>query len=153
MRASKGDGTITESTFDFERQGVFLAELKTTARSFGVTDVTDLVANPPVLVAPTGVAPGQTLEFDIAGSGENVHVRITFVRTERLTIGGQGVEAIVTHQVDTLSGKVAGTQTSDSWISPQTSLSLKDHTVLDATAYGAKVQSDTMSTLRSLTPT
>jgi hypothetical protein len=81
-----------------------------------------------------------------------VHVKIDFVRTERLTIGGQAVDTIVIHQVGTLSGKVTGTQTSDSWVSPQYSLTVKDHTVADVTAYGIKGHSDQSTVLQKVTP-
>ena len=105
-----------------------------------------------MLVAPTGVQPGQSVEFDISGSGENVHVKIDFVRTERLTIGGQPVDTLVAHQTATLSGKINGTQSGDSWVSPQYNLGVKDHTVLDGTAYGSKIHSDVTSQLQRLTP-
>lgn len=151
-RQSNGDGGTTETTFDFQPQGVFLVELKTTTKAFGITDTTDLVANPPVMVAPTGVKPGTPpIEFDISGSGANVHVKIEFVRTERLTIGGQAVDTLVIHQTGTLSGKINGTQTSDMW-QPLHGPTVKDHSVLDGTYSSIKVHSDVTSTLQKLTP-
>jgi hypothetical protein len=151
-RKPDGSGSVGETTLDYQPQGVFLVELKITTKAAGITDVQDFVANPPVNVAPTGIKPGQTVEFDISGSGTNVHVKIDFVRTERLTIGGQAVDTMVIHQTGTLSGKVTGTQTSDSWISPQYSLTVKDHTVADVTAYGIKAHSDITTTLQKVTP-
>jgi hypothetical protein len=127
-------------------------ELKITTKAGFINDVTDFVANPPVLVAPTGVKPGQSVEFDLSGSGTNVHAKIDFVRTERLTIGGQAVDTLVAHQVATLSGKITGTQTSDTWNSTQDDLTVKQHTVADLTAYGVQTHSDISSQLQKLTP-
>jgi hypothetical protein len=123
-RDGSGNGSVTESTVDFQPQGVLLVELKITTKAGFINDVTDFVANPPVLVAPTGVKPGQSVEFDLSGSGTNVHAKIDFVRTERLTIGGQAVDTLVAHQVATLSGKITGTQTSDTWNSTQDDLTV-----------------------------
>ncbi|MCU1450850.1 MAG: hypothetical protein JWP02_3020 [Acidimicrobiales bacterium] len=97
-RKPDGSGSVGETTLDYQPQGVFLVELKITTKAAGITDVQDFVANPPVNVAPTGVKPGQSVEFDISGSGTNVHVKIDFVRTERLAIGGQAVDTMVIHQ-------------------------------------------------------
>jgi hypothetical protein len=151
-RKPDGSGSVSETTLDYKPEGVFLVELKITTKASGITDVQDFVANPPVNIAPTGVKPGQSVEFDISGSGTTVHVKIDFVRTERITVGGQAVDTMVIHQAGTLSGKVTGTQTSDSWISPQYSLTAKDHTVADVTAYGIKAHSDITMTLQKVTP-
>jgi hypothetical protein len=150
-RTPDGNGSMAETTLDYQPQGVFLVELKTTTKAFGITDTTDLVANPPALIAPTGVKPGQVIEFDLSGSGANVHVKIEFVRTEKVTVGGQAVDTMVIHQTGTLSGKINGTQTSDSW-APLHGPIVKDHSVLDGTAYGQKIHSDITSTLQKLTP-
>ena len=151
-RDASGNGSLTETTLDFQPQGVLLVELKITTKAIGITDVEDFVANPPALVAPTGAKPGDHLEFDLSGSGTNVHVTIDIQRRETLTIGGQATDTLVSHQAATLSGKITGTTTSDSWISPQYDLAVKDHTVSDLTAYGAKAHSDITSQLQKLTP-
>jgi hypothetical protein len=151
-KQANGDGSTTETTFDFQPQGVFLVELKTTTKAFGITDTTDLVANPPVMVAPTGVKPGTPpIEFDISGSGASVHVKIEFVRAEKVTVGGQSVDTLVIHQTGTLSGKINGTQTSDMW-QPLHGPTVKDHTVLDGTYGSIKVHSDITSMLQKITP-
>jgi len=133
---------------------VYLVEIKITTKAGALGSQTnDFVANPPALAAPTGVKPGQSVEFDLSGSGTNIHVHIDFVRMETITIGGQPVDTMVIHQVGTLSGQITGTQTSDSWVSPQYDLFVKDHTVADVTAYGSiHAHSDITSTLQKLTP-
>jgi hypothetical protein len=151
-RKPNGDGSSSETVLDFQPQGVFLVSLKTTNKIGAITDTTELVANPPALIAPTGAKPGTPpVEFDLSGPNINVHVKVEFVRTEKLTIGGQAVDALVIHQTGTLSGKINGTQTSDSW-QQLNGPTLKDHTVLDGTYSGIKVHSDVTSTLQKLTP-
>ncbi|TMK89511.1 MAG: hypothetical protein E6G57_01025 [Actinobacteria bacterium] len=153
-RDSSGNGSLTETTLDFQPQGVYLVEIKVTTKAGTLGSQTlDFVANPPALAAPTGVKPGQSVEFDLSGSGTNIHVHIDFVRMETLTIGGQAVDTMFIHQVGTLSGQINGTQTSDSWVAPQYDLFVKDHTVADLTAYGSiKAHSDITSQLQKLTP-
>jgi hypothetical protein len=151
-RDPSGNGAVTETTLDFQPQGVYLVEIKITTKSSFGTQTFDFVANPPALAAPTGAKPGQSVEFDVSGSGTNVHTKIDFVRNETLTIGGQSLDTLVTHQASTLSGTLNGTQTSDSWVSPQYDLFVKDHTVADITAYGIKAHSDVTSQLQKLTP-
>ena len=151
-RDSAGNGTVTETTLDYQPQGVYLVEVKVSTKTTLGAQNFDFVANPPALAAPTGAKPGQSVEFDLSGSGTNVHVKVDFVRTETLTIGGQNVDTMVVHQVSTLSGTLTGTQTSDAWVSPQYDLFVKDHTVADITAYGVKAHSDISSQLQKLTP-
>ena len=126
--------------------------LKITTKAGFINDVTDFVANPPALVALTGVQPGQSVEFDLSGSGTNVHAKIDFQRTEKATVGGQSVDTLVAHQTATLSGKIQGTQNSDTKTSTQYGLAVFNHTVADLTAYGIQAHSDTTSTLQKLTP-
>src|SRR5207248_6346723 len=120
--------------------------------AYGIHDVTDLVANPPALVIPTGAQPGDHITFDMSGSGETIHVVEDFVRTETLIIGGQSVTTVLSHQVATLSGKAVGTTTTDDWISLNYSLIVKEHTVSDITAYGTKARTDQTFQLQSLAP-
>ena len=132
---------------------MYLVEIKVTANRGALGQQTfDFVANPPALGAPTGVKPGTTAEFDLAGSGTNIHVHLDFVRTETLTIGGQNAETMFAHQVATFSGAINGTMTSDSNVSQQYDLYVKDHSVTDLTAYGIKAHTDYTSTLQKLTP-
>src|SRR5438270_10188141 len=135
-RDASGNGSVTETTLDFQPQGVYLVEIKIATKAGALGSQTlDFVANPPALAAPTGVKPGQSVEFDLSGSGTNIHVHIDFVRMETITIGGQAVDTMVIHQTATLSGNINGSQTSDSWVAPQYDLSVKDHTVAEPTGY------------------
>jgi len=153
---SGGKGSVSETTFDYKPEGVYLVEIKVTnysGTSFGNQTV-DFVGNPPPLAAPTGVKPGQSVDFDLSSNppGTNIHVHIDFVRNETITIGGQPVNTMVIHQVGTLSGQISGTQTQDAWVSLQYDLFVKSHSVGDVTAYGIHAQSDITSQLEKLTP-
>ena len=146
----QGSSGKTETTLDYQNDGVRLVEIKITNGS----TTFDFVGNPPPLAAPTGVQPGQSVEFDLASSppGTNIHVHIDFVRTETITIGGQPVNTMVIHQVGTLSGKLTGTQTQDAWVSQQYDLFVKSHGVADVKYSGFSIHSDVTSTLEKLTP-
>jgi len=153
-RDAAGNGSVTETTLDFQPQGVYLLETKITTKTGTLGSQTvEFTANPPALAAPTGVKPGQSVVFDLTGSGAGIHVRIDFLRMESVTVGGQTVDTIVLHQVATFSGSLTGTQTSDSWVVPKDHFVVKDHTVSDITAYGSlKAHSDITSALERLTP-
>jgi hypothetical protein len=145
-----GSSGKTETTLDYQNDGVHLVEIKLTSGS----TTFDFVGNPPPLAAPTGVQPGQGLDFDLASNppGTNIHVHIDFVRMETITIGGQPVNTMVIHQVGTLSGKLTGTQTADAWVAPQYDLFVKSHQIADVKYSGFSIHSDVTSTLEKLTP-
>jgi hypothetical protein len=147
---SAGKGSVSETTLDYQPDGVHLVEVKVT--TFNQT--LDFVGNPPPLAAPTGVKPGQSVDFDLSSNppGTNIHVHIDFVRNETITIGGQPVNTMFIHQVGTLSGNINGTQTMDAWVSTQYDLFVKTHSTSDATASGVHFTSDVTSTLEKLTP-
>jgi len=152
-RTPDGKGSTSETWLDFKPEGVYLDEIKVVSSSPFGTQTIDFKATPPALAAPTGAKPGQSVEFDLSDPnyGANIHVHIDFVRMETITIGGQPVNTMVIHQVGTISGKITGTQTSDSWVAPQYDLFARDHTVADLSAYGVKAHSDITSTLQKRT--
>lgn len=151
---SGGKGAVSETTLDYQPDGVHLVEVKVTNYTGFANQTLDFVGNPPPLAAPTGVRPGQSVDFDLSSNppGTNIHVHIDFVRNETITIGGQPVDTLVIHQVGTLSGNINGTQTMDAWVSPQYDLFVKSHSTSDATASGVHFTSDVTSTLEKLTP-
>src|SRR5205807_3393236 len=106
LRTTDGNGSITETTLQFQPQGVLLEELKITTNVTGYKDVEDFRPPSPALILPTGAKPGDHLEFDLSGSGTTVHVVIDVVRNERLVIGGQSVDTLVVHQTATFSGHI-----------------------------------------------
>jgi hypothetical protein len=151
---SGNKGTVTETTFDYKPEGVYLVDVLITNKTALGNQTIHFVGNPPPLAAPTGVKPGQSVEFDLSSDppGTSIHLKVDFVRNETLTVGGQSVDTLVIHQVGTLSGNVRGTQSADSWVSPKYNLFVKTHSVGDVTASGVNVKSDVTSTLQKLTP-
>jgi len=145
-----GSSGKTEETLDYRPEGVHVVEVKLTAGP----QTYDFVGNPPPLAAPTGVQPGQSVDFTLSDPKTNttIQVHIDFVRMETITIGGQAVNTMVIHQVGTLSGSLKGTQTSDSWVSPQYDLFVKTHATANVQQGAFAVQSDVTSTLEKLTP-
>ena len=70
-RDASGNGSLTETTFDLQPQGVLLVELKITTKAIGITDVEDFVANPPatvrIVATPTLATPMlPSLTMDLA---------------------------------------------------------------------------------------
>jgi len=146
-----GSSGKTETTLDYKPEGVHLVEIKVSAagRTY------DFVGNPPnPLAAPTGVKPGQSVDFTLSDAASNttIQVHIDFVRTETITIGGQPVDTLVIHQVGTLSGGLTGTQTMDAWVSQQYDLFVKTHSTGDVKSGPIEAKSDVTSTLEKLTP-
>jgi hypothetical protein len=152
LRDAQGNGSVSETTLQFQPQGVLLEELKITTSLSGYKDVEDFRPPSPALILPTGAHPGDHLEFDLSGSGTTVHVTVDVVRTERLVIGGQAVDTIVVHENATFSGHITGSTQGDNWVSPQYDLIVKEHSTTDATSAGVKAHSDQTSTLQKLTP-
>ena len=152
---SGGKGSVSETTLDYQADGVHLVEVKvTTYTGTGFNQTLDFVGNPPPNAAPTGVTPGHSVDFDLSSNppGTNIHVHIDFVRNETITIGGQPVNTMFIHQEGTLTGNINGKQTMDAWVSPQYDLFVKTHSTSDATASGVHFTSDVTSTLEKLTP-
>lgn len=152
LRDAHGNGSVSETTLQFQPQGVLLEELKVTTNVSGYKDVEDFRPPSPALIFPTGAHPGDHLEFDLSGSGTTVHVVIDVKSTERMVIGGQAVDTIVVHENATFSGHITGSTQGDNWVSPQYDLIVKEHSVTDATSAGFRAHSDQTSTLQKLTP-
>jgi hypothetical protein len=104
------------------------------------------------MLLPTGARPGDHMEFTMSGSGTTAHVTINVLRDEPVVIGSQTVNTLAIHTVASLSGRVSGTQSSDTWVSPELDLVAKEHIVNEATSSGLRAHTDQTSTLQSLVP-
>jgi hypothetical protein len=153
LRDQNGLGQAVETVLLFPPDGVRIQSLKiTTNLGGGVTDVRDLRADPPALIAKTGGGVGDHYEFTMTGSGMTLHGVITVQRAERLVIGGQSLNtAVVQLNVD-FSGSVTGTQKTTAWIDPTHLLNVKEQVVSDAKAGVLTTHSEYTATLQRLQP-
>jgi hypothetical protein len=135
LRDANGQGQLIETVFDYQPDGVRLESLKiTTVLGGGLTDVRDLRADPPAMIARTGAAPGDRYEFTLTGSGTTAHGVISVMRNEQMNVGGQMITAaVVTLHVD-FSGSVTGAQDATNWIDRDHLLTVKEQVVTDAHA-------------------
>ena len=153
LRDANGQGQTVETVLQYQPDGVHLAAIKvTTVLGGGITDVRDLHADPPPLIARTGGAVGDRYEFTLTGSGTTFHGVITIQRAEQLVIGGQPVTTAVAKLHVDISGAVTGTQDSTSWVDPAHLLTAKEQVVTDAHAGALSTHTEYTATLQRLTP-
>ena len=152
LRDNHGNGSVTETTDDYQADGVHLVHIKVTTTYAGITDVRDFQPSPTPLIAPTGAGPGSHVHFTMTGSGTTADVTIDVLRTETVDIGGMPINAFAVRTVTNLSGQVNGQTTSDTWVAPDHDLTLKEHVVTDATVGLNSVHSDYTATLQSVAP-
>ncbi|MFN2607446.1 MAG: hypothetical protein ABR511_06055, partial [Acidimicrobiales bacterium] len=110
-------------------------------------------ASPEPLVA-AGAGPGTHLAYDLAGGSGAAHLVIDVLRTERVTVGGQGVDTLVMHVVASLpsGGDTTASLDMTAWFAPSARIWVKEHGALDAAAAGGllKVHSGYDATLQRL---
>jgi hypothetical protein len=153
LRDSNGQGQTIETVLVYQPDGVHLSAIKvTTVVGGGITDVRDLHADPPPLIARTGGAPGDRYEFTLTGSGTTFHGVITIQRVEPVTIGGQPVTTAVAKLHVDISGAVTGTQDSTTWVEPTHLLTVKEQVVTDAHAGALSTHTEYSATMQRLTP-
>ena len=153
LRDANGQGQTIETVLQYQSDGVHLAALKvTTVLGGGITDVRDLHADPPPLIARTGGRPGDRYEFTLTGSGTTFHGVITIQRVERMSVGGQQIDTAVAKLHVDFSGAVTGTQDSTAWVDPAHLLNVKEQVVSDAHAGALSTHTEYTATLQRLTP-
>jgi hypothetical protein len=153
LRDQNGVGQAVDTVLQFQPDGVHIESLKiTTNLGGGATDVRDLRANPPALIAKTGGGVGDRYEFTMTGSGMTLHGVVTVQRPERITIGGQSVNTVVVQLDVDFSGSVTGTQKSTAWVDPTHLLNVKEQVVSDAKAGVLTTHSEYTATLQRLQP-
>jgi hypothetical protein len=153
LRDANGQGQTIETVLVYQPDGVHLSSIKvTTVVGGGITDVRDLHADPPPLIARTNGAFGDRYEFTLTGSGTTFHGVITIQRTERLVIGGQPVNTAVARLHIDFSGAVTGTQDSTAWVDPAHLLNVKEQVTSDAHAGALSTHTEYTATLQHLSP-
>ena len=153
LRDPNGQGQTVETVLVYQADGVHLQEIKvTTVLGGGVTDVRDVSANPPPLIARTGAAPGDRYEFTLTGSGTTFHGRVAVQRLEQMVVGGQPVTTAVTKLDVDFSGSVTGHQSATDWVEGSHLLNVKEQIVTDAKAGALQTHTEYTATLQRLTP-
>ena len=157
LRDARGNGLATEFVLDYRPQGVFLVSLRLTVGLSGVTDVRELRPPAPVPLLPTGARRGAHLESDLAGPPGTAPAKLVVdvVGEERVTVGGQGVDALVLRAGVTLPpGDITGRQQLTVHLDRGTRLWVRERAVTDASAAGGlfTLHSDYTATLQRLTP-
>lgn len=153
LRDSEGMGTVTETDLVYQADGVYITRVKVTVNfPGGLTDVRELKADAPALIAPTGAGPGFSTNFVLKGSGTTADVSVKALRTEKLTIGGQQVETVVVETKIVFSGSLTGQQTSTSWVWPKHLLIAKEQVSSDVQNGPIRAVTNYEATLKSLSP-
>ena len=153
LRDPNGQGQTVETVLVYQADGVHVQEIKvTTVLGGGVTDVRDVTANPPPLIARTGAAPGDRYEFTLTGSGTTFHGVVAVQRLEQLVVGGQPVTTAVTKLDVDFSGSVTGHQSATDWVEGSHLLNVKEQVVTDAKAGALQTHTEYSATLQRLAP-
>jgi len=158
LQDAAGNGSLVDYIFDYRADGIYLESLKFTVTISGQSNVQDLTPPAPLLFLATGAGPGASRTLSIPVGSGSARVVVDVPRTERVTIGGQGIDTLVVRSVATLPpGDVTGTQTLTVNLDPGSRLWVKESGVGDGTAVVAgvgtiRVQSQYAATLQSLTP-
>jgi hypothetical protein len=152
LRDASGNGSLTEMHVDYGSDGIRLAYLKLATTFSGISDVREFRPDPPPLVATAKPRPGDRLTFTMTGTRVTAKVTIEVLRTERLAIGGTTVDTLALRTVTQLSGEVEGTNTSETWHTPDHWLTVQEHSVTDARSGFSTVHTEYNAKLQRLTP-
>ncbi len=155
---SSGNGPLTEYTFEYRPDGVYLVTLRLTTTYSGQSDTRDLTPPAPLLFLATGAAPGASRTLDIpVPSGGTARVVVDVVGTEPVTVGGATLDTLVVRSVATLPpGQVSGTQSLTVNLDRASRLWVRERGVADATAtisgFTLTVHNEYTATIQSLSP-
>ena len=153
-----GNGSTVDYIFDYRADGIYLESLKFTFMFSGQSNVQDLTPPTPLLFLAAGAGPGASRTLNVPVGTGSARVVVDVTGTERVTIGGRGIDTLVVRSVATLPpGDITGTQTLTVNLDPASRLWLKESGVGDGTAVVAgvgtlRVQSNYAALIESLTP-
>ncbi len=151
-----GNGPLTEYTFEYRADGVYLVSLRLTFTLSPYPPYpVDLTPPAPLLFLATGAAPGASRTLDVpVPSGGSARVVVDVLGTEAVTIGGQVLDTLVVRSVATMpSGQITGTQSLTVNLDRGSRLWVKERGVGDAAIPGVlAVHTEYSATIQSLTP-
>ena len=103
---------------------------------FGQTDTRRLECDDGATAFAAGAKPGDVFEFRCVQEGADAANRLEVLGVETVVVGGQAVEAIHSRATSTVSGGASGSSSIESWVHPETGLTLKRISVLDGSESG-----------------
>lgn len=123
---------------------------------FGRTDTRRLECDEGASAFVAGAKPGDVYEFRCTQEGADAANRLEILGTETVVVGGQAVEAVHSRATSTVTGGASGSSDIESWVHPDTGLTLKRISVLDGSEPGpggtAHYHEEYTLVLRSLEP-
>jgi hypothetical protein len=151
------NGGVLETVLDYRPDGIWLVSLRVTASFLLFTQSQDLRPPAPVLLLPTGFAPGLHRELDLAVPGTDgaaAHLAIDVGGTEQVVVGGQRVATLPVHLVVTIPGAASARLELTAWVSPAYRLWVREHAVAAATSPDGQAvyRSEYDATLQQLAP-
>lgn len=152
LRDPSRNGAVLDFTFDYRTDGLYLVSLRTTITVLVFTASGGLQPPAPVLILPTGAAPGYHRELAIPAETSTAHLVLDVVRREPVTVGGRAVDTLVLHLVATLPGQYNARLDLTIWVSTAHRVWAREHLVADASAAGVTYHAQYDATLQRLTP-
>jgi hypothetical protein len=160
---ASGNGSTTTTVLEYRDDGLYLVSLRVDTKQGPVSQTFDFAPAAPVLFAPLPATAGRTWTVDLQSSdgcyAAHADAKVDATGVTVNAAGGSQVTDQVSTKTHITTIKQSGcaafdlNQTQTIWFSPQSRLTVKQHTVTDGTAYGTiKVTSDETSVLRSTTP-
>lgn len=113
-----------------------LAWFEATRSFFGQTDTRRLDCDDRATAFAAGARPGDVFEFRCTQEGTDAANRLEVLGVEAVVVGGRSVEALRSRATSVVSGRASGSSTIDSWVHPETGLTLKRISVLDGSEPG-----------------
>lgn len=113
-----------------------LQHFDATRSFFGQTDTRRLECDEGATAFAAGARPGDVFEFRCVQEGADAANRLEILGVETVVVGGQAVEAVHSRATSAVSGGASGSSSIESWVHPETGLTLKRISVLDGSESG-----------------
>ena len=113
-----------------------LAFFDATRSFFGQTDTRRLECDEGASAFVAGARPGDVFEFRCVQEGADAANRLEILGVETVVVGGQAVEAVHSRATSQVTGGASGSSKIESWVHPETGLTLKRISVLDGSEDG-----------------
>lgn len=147
-----GDGFVIEQTYDYRPEGIAVDQQRLTVTLGAIKTVKTLYPTAAALWFGTNDRPGAHHEFDLQGKDISAHETVDLLRVERITVGGQSVDAHVVRTTLTFAGSASGRITLDQWFVRSARVVGKEHLDGDVKASIVRLTTSYDATLQRLTP-